>query len=118
MLTMLATLLSLSTFIKHQDSFLPKDNSIVFVEYQKNSTSNALFTSIDLESKDLLFNESENTEIEIELNLSHDYSFTDNFLRLNYDYKKLLTSNKFLNSIQKLPLYDLFCNWKLNFFNT
>lgn len=109
---MLALVLALYSFAHKQNSFRSETKTIVSNYDHKQYPT---FTSSDIEDKDLVYNESEKTEFEIELNFCHDYSFQDNFLELKHDYRINSITNNFHKTNHKLPLYDLFCNWKLHF---
>ena len=109
---MLALMLALYSFAQKQNSFRSETKTIVSNFDHKQSPT---FTSSDIEDKDLVYNESEKTEFEIELNFCHDYSFQDNFLELKHDSGINSIANNSPKTNQKLPLYDLFCNWKLHF---
>lgn len=110
-LPMLALMLALYSFAPSQNSLsLETQTNVSTFDHKQSPT----FTSTDIVDKDLVYNESEKTEFEIELNFFHDYSFQDNFLELKYNSGIDSNTYNFHKSNQKLPLYDLFCNWKLH----
>lgn len=113
MLPVFALLLALNSFTQNLISFETATQITVSNKVVKSNT-NATFIAFDLEDNDLLFNESEPSEFEIEFDFFHDYSFSDNFLGLQLESEKQTITYGFHKINQKLPLYDLFCNWKLN----
>ncbi|CAM3679306.1 hypothetical protein FLGE108171_10295 [Flavobacterium gelidilacus] len=109
---MLALMLVWYSIAQNQNSFISETKTIVSNFDHKQSP---IFTSSNIEDKDLVYNESEKTEFEIELNFCHDYSFQDNFLELKHGFGINSIASNSHKTNQKLPLYDLFCNWKLHF---
>jgi hypothetical protein len=109
---MLALMLALYSFAQKQNSFRLETKTILSNFDHKQSPS---FTSSGVDEKYLVYNESEKSEFEIEINFCDDYSFQDNFLELKYDSGTNSNTNNLHKTNQKLPLYDLFCNWKLHF---
>lgn len=113
MLPVFALLLALHSITQNLISSETENPTIVSNKVVKSNT-NATFIAFDLEDNDLLFNESEPSEFEIELDFFHDYSFSDNFLGLQLESEKQIITYGFHKTNQKLPLYDLFCNWKFH----
>ena len=110
---MLAIMLTLNTF-SQKKSFQKAEAKIAFSNYSSEKNQHPTLISSEFDDKNLVYNETEKSESEIELDFFHDYSFQDNFLETNF--KSGINSNtfNFHKSTQKLPLYDLFCNWKLH----
>tara|TARA_R110000850_G_scaffold41434_1_gene106174 strand:- start:74749 stop:75081 length:333 start_codon:yes stop_codon:yes gene_type:complete len=108
---MLALLLALNSFTQEQKTFQLETKTIVS---NSDTKQYPIFISSDLEDKDLVYNESEKSEFEIELDFYHNYSFSNNFLDLKFKSGINSIAYNFHKSNQNLPLYDLFCKWKLH----
>lgn len=108
---MLALMLALNSFTQKQDTLHLETKISV-----SNSDSKQIPTIIssDIEDKDLVYNESERSEFEIELDFFNYYSFENNFLDLKFKSGINSITYNSHKSNQSLPLYDLFCNWKLH----
>jgi hypothetical protein len=109
---MLVLTLALYSFAQKQNSFRLETNTI-FSNFDHKQTPT--FTSSGVDYKYLVYNESEKSEFEIEFNFFNNYSFQDNFLDLKNNSGINSNTFNFHVTNQKLPLYDLFCNWKLHF---
>jgi hypothetical protein len=108
---MLAFMLALNSFTQKQNSFQQDKESTFSNSDTKHSQT---LTSSDFEDKDLVYNESERSEFEIELDFFNYYSFENNFLDLKFKSGINSITYNSHKSNQSLPLYDLFCNWKLH----
>ncbi len=72
------------------------------------------FITSNFEENNLIFNESENSELETESNLFFSYSNPFNFLLSHKESEPFADFSNTNISSQSIPLYDLFCNWKLH----
>lgn len=66
------------------------------------------------DNNELIYNESEKSEFEIELDWISFYSYQNSLIDKKSKSKKNLHHTDFSVTNQKRPLYDLFCKWKLH----
>jgi hypothetical protein len=116
-LPMLTVMLALSSFT--QEITLEKVvQKAFFSQTNSDHATFPSFISLDIEEKSFVYNESETSEFEIELEWGTFYSFQNNFLEGKFEPENKSHFNCFYETSQNIPLYDLFCNWKLNLLNT
>ncbi len=104
----------MTSFTKKQYSSQLETKIAVSNSLSKNPQS---LTAFDFQDKDLLFSENENSELEIEFDFYIKH-FAGNKL-FNFKQESRSNSNyfSFNTANQVLPLYDLFCSWRLNLIN-
>ncbi len=112
-LPLLAFLLALSSFT-HKNEIPKVVETSTAIQNSSEHKQLPTFTLSNDEDKDLVYNESEPSESEIEVDWIHFYSFEDNFLQANTLSEPFSDFTNFHESNRKIPLYDLFCNWKLH----
>ncbi|WP_264560443.1 hypothetical protein [Flavobacterium sp. N2270] len=112
-LPLLTFLLALSSFTQYHEINKSVETSTI-VQYDSNHKLLPTFVLSDNENKDLVYNESEPSETEIEVDWINFYSFEDNFLQINATSEPFSDFLNFHESNRRIPLYDLFCNWKLH----
>jgi hypothetical protein len=88
-------------------------SSTTLQNHPKNKQLLSFVLSSD-EEKDLIYNETESSESEIELEQNLFNSFQDNFLQANISSGPFSDYTSFYQSNRKISLYDLFCSWKLH----
>ena len=74
----------------------------------------SFFICLEVEDNSLVYNESETSEFEIELDWASFYSLQKNYLEGNLESENESHFDCFHETSQNIHLYDLFCNWKLH----
>jgi hypothetical protein len=111
---MFVVMLVLTSFTTKPHSFQSETNtSFAYSQIKKIQT----VSIVDITVEDVVFNEAENSEVDIEFDFSPKLCFQNRLVDFKEAARIELNKYNFLTRHKALPLYDLFCNWKLNLFS-
>lgn len=88
-------------------------NNVHSFEIAKTVNSIKLINEEENDESKIILEESE-SELDLELEWFHTSSFSAYFLDVLEEKKKVLSSASFVALHYKIPLYELFCKWKLH----
>lgn len=111
---MLAILLASTGIVTFTANSKKQEKSFGHYFVEKNNSNNDVTIIASVDNNSLLLKETEHLEFNFEINWNSIFSFTHHFLEVTEKSFCFLNYNKVFTSTQNLPLYDLFCNWKLH----
>lgn len=85
----------------HSFELIKSVNTVKLIDEEENDNSK------------IIVDESE-SELDLELDWFHTSYFSSYFLDILEENKKVLSSSSFVALHYKIPLYELFCKWKLH----
>jgi hypothetical protein len=108
---MFVVMLAMTSFTSNKQSF-QLDTTTAFAQSQIKKIQT--LSIVDITVEDVVFNEAENLEVDIEFDFSPKLCFQNRVVDFKEAARIELNKYNFLTRHKALPLYDLFCNWKLN----